>query len=161
MGFQQIQSQRCCRSKYQLRYHDITRNGTLTAGDYSFFYFYFYSFMRSLVTTRRLKLNPTAHRKPGSVYKPTIVEELVLGFVAGVASRAVSMPMNIVTLRLQTERGDSETDSDDAASDLSEEETATPLNNSDSESGLRSVFASIYREEGLAGFWKGMLNDAE
>ncbi|KAJ8697169.1 hypothetical protein PTI98_006967 [Pleurotus ostreatus] len=121
----------------------------------NFFYFYFYSFMRSLVTTRRLKLNPAAHHKPGSVYKPTIVEELVLGFVAGVASRAVSMPMNIVTLRLQTERGDSETDSEDIASDVSEEETATPSDNSVSESGLRSVFASIYREEGLAGFWKG------
>ncbi|KAG5219808.1 oxidation resistance protein [Salix suchowensis] len=119
---------------------------------------YMMDFQR-IQSQRCCRTKPAAHHKPGSVYKPTIVEELVLGFVAGVASRAVSMPMNIVTLRLQTGRGDSETDSDNTASDLTEEETATPSNNSDSESGLRSVFASIYREEGLAGFWKGMLPD--
>jgi hypothetical protein len=73
-----------------------------------------------------------------------MIQELVLGFIAGVASRAVSSPLNIVTLRLQTERSNEE-DEDD--SDLVSESTQS--------TGVTDVVKLIYKEEGLAGFWRG------
>ncbi|KAF8886036.1 hypothetical protein BD779DRAFT_1532170, partial [Infundibulicybe gibba] len=61
------------------------------------------------------------------------MEELVLGFLAGVASRSISMPLNIITLKLQTDREESETPS----------------------KGITAVIKQIYNHQGLAGFWRG------
>lgn len=69
-----------------------------------------------------------------------MLEELVLGFIAGIASRIVSTPLNIVTLKLQTERDDVE-------------ETGEP-----SSMGMIDVIKSIYKTQGLAGFWRGCPN---
>lgn len=69
-----------------------------------------------------------------------MLEELLLGFLAGVASRAISTPLNIVTLQLQAE---SDNDEDDG--DALEE----------SSSGVGAVVKRIYKERGLVGFWRG------
>lgn len=67
-----------------------------------------------------------------------MIEELLLGFLAGVASRAVSTPLNIVTLRLQAEREGEE----------GEPGTSASL-------GIMGTVKHIYEEKGLSGFWKG------
>ncbi|KAK7057709.1 mitochondrial carrier domain-containing protein [Favolaschia claudopus] len=106
----------------------------------NFLYFYFYAFLRYLLTRRRLSLNP----KPGRIaspHKPTLPEEILLGFIAGVASRAVSTPLNIVTLRLQVEK-----DNDSEEAEIKEGTSAT---------GISGAFKKIYREDGLGGFWRG------
>ncbi|KAF7362406.1 hypothetical protein MVEN_00587800 [Mycena venus] len=106
----------------------------------NFFYFYFYAFLRYLLTRRRLTLNskPTDLARP---HKPSLAEEILLGFIAGVASRAVSTPLNIITLRLQVEQEEDE----EAASEAKAESVA----------GVNGVVQKIYREEGILGFWRG------
>ncbi|KAJ7163456.1 mitochondrial carrier domain-containing protein [Mycena crocata] len=105
----------------------------------NFFYFYFYAFLRYLLTRRRLSLNskpsPLAHP-----HKPSLLEEVLLGFIAGVASRAVSTPLNIVTLRLQIENENDE-----------EEESGVELPSA----RVGGVVNKIYKEEGILGFWRG------
>ncbi|KAJ7725077.1 mitochondrial carrier domain-containing protein [Mycena metata] len=107
----------------------------------NFFYFYFYAFLRYLLTRRRLSLNS----KPSHLahpHKPTLPEEILLGFVAGVASRAVSTPLNIITLKLQAEQENE-----------GPEETAA--NEDEPVSGVAGVVNKIYQEQGILGFWRG------
>ncbi|TFK45029.1 mitochondrial carrier domain-containing protein [Crucibulum laeve] len=85
------------------------------------FYFYIYSFLRSLSTQRR-------------------ISEIILGFIAGVASRAISTPLNIITLRLQREAEEDEESGDETSSNSST---------------ITDVVKAIYKEKGLAGFWRG------
>ncbi|KDR75555.1 hypothetical protein GALMADRAFT_68813 [Galerina marginata CBS 339.88] len=108
----------------------------------NFFYFYCYAFLRSLSTRRLLSLRTRSSTKPqiSGSHKPTMIEELILGFIAGVASRAISTPLNIVTLRLQTEREVSEVDT--------ENKINKPM-------GMIDVVKAIYQEAGLSGFWRG------
>lgn len=70
-------------------------------------------------------------------------QELALGFIAGVASRAISTPLNIVTLRLQTESDQADYDDDEDTVEKSEPIT------------IISVVKRIYGEQGIAGFWRG------
>ncbi|KAJ6491658.1 mitochondrial carrier domain-containing protein [Mycena vitilis] len=107
----------------------------------NFFYFYFYAFLRYLLTSRRISSSgkTTTLARP---YKPGLAEEVLLGFIAGVASRAVSTPLNIVTLRLQVEQ---ENDPDEDTIPGMEEPA----------SGVSDVVKKIYKEQGLLGFWRG------
>ncbi|KAJ7047828.1 mitochondrial carrier domain-containing protein [Mycena alexandri] len=107
----------------------------------NFFYFYFYAFLRYLLTRRRLSLNskPSHLARP---HKPTLPEEILLGFVAGVASRAMSTPLNIITLKLQAEQENEGL-----------EEIAT--NEDEPVSGVAGVVNKIYQEQGILGFWRG------
>ncbi|KAJ7807821.1 mitochondrial carrier domain-containing protein [Mycena olivaceomarginata] len=105
----------------------------------NFFYFYFYAFLRYLLTRRRLSLDSKSSHliRP---HKPSLMEEVLLGFIAGVASRAVSTPLNIVTLRLQIEQendGDEEEDVDESVPRVG------------------GVVKKIYKEDGIWGFWRG------
>ncbi|KAJ6590122.1 mitochondrial carrier domain-containing protein [Mycena vulgaris] len=105
----------------------------------NFFYFYFYAFLRYLLTRRQITLNP----KPAHLvrpHKPSLPEEILLGFIAGVASRAVSTPLNIITLRLQAENDNEEDEGLDA------EKLG---------SGVSGVVKKIYGEQGILGFWRG------
>lgn len=79
-------------------------------------------------------------------HKPTLIEELVLGFIAGVASRAVSTPLNIITLRTQTER-----EEDEDEDDVDRTRSPRPVNSG----GIVEIVKLIYKEQGLAGFWRG------
>ncbi|KAF8190829.1 mitochondrial carrier domain-containing protein [Pholiota molesta] len=107
----------------------------------SFFYFYFYSFLRFLSTKRSIPIIGRNTRSSKS-HKPTLIEELFLGFLAGVASRAVSTPLEIVTLKMQTER-ENDDDSDETDGEVTENK------------GIIDIVKLIYQEQGLAGFWRG------
>lgn len=98
----------------------------------NFCYYYVYSFLRNSVLRYRYKDTKAKISLP-------VLQELFLGFIAGVASRAVSMPLNLVTLRLQAER------------DADDEENS----DKDQAVGLSSVVKLIYSEHGLSGFWRG------
>ncbi|KAF8963574.1 mitochondrial carrier domain-containing protein [Flammula alnicola] len=110
----------------------------------NFFYFYFYTFLRRLSVKRLIPFPGRTSRKLGR-HKPSLIEDLVLGLIAGVMSRAVSTPLNIVTLRIQTER---EVDEEELGSDNTE-----PL-------GIADVVKLIYKEQGLKGFWRGFQTSA-
>jgi adenine nucleotide transporter 17 len=104
-----------------------------------FLYYYFYSFLRSFLTRRR---------SPSSLAKlkiPTlsVAEELGLGFAAGLASKLISTPLSVVTVRLQTEREDAEED------EISYDEEMQKVG------GVKDVIGRIYEEDGLVGFWRG------
>jgi solute carrier family 25 (peroxisomal adenine nucleotide transporter), member 17 len=122
--------------------HTYQRWGpNLYGHDFSFLYFYFYSFLRNSYVERMTQGN----RKPSTTAKLPVIQELLLGFISGIASRAVSTPLNIITLRLQTERQHYD----------SEEEEEKAIKSSSS-SGIVLVGKQIYKENGLAGFWQGV-----
>jgi hypothetical protein len=100
---------------------------------HSFFYFYFYTLLRSL---RPSPQSPSNSKSPTATASKNVLSELALGFVAGVASRAVSTPLNVVTLGLQTARDDDE-------------------EGERKDAGVMGVVRRIYKEEGLKGFWRG------
>ena len=105
----------------------------------SFLYYYFYSFLRSFLTRRR---SPSSLAK-SKVPTLSVAEELGLGFVAGLASKLISTPLSVVTVRLQTEREDAEEDET-----LYTEEAQKV-------GGVKDVIGRIYEEDGLVGFWRG------
>ncbi|EGO00795.1 hypothetical protein SERLA73DRAFT_133846, partial [Serpula lacrymans var. lacrymans S7.3] len=98
----------------------------------SFFYYYAYSFLRSILTRRRAKAAMLS-----------VPQELAIGYIAGLASRAISTPLGTITVRLQTERDDEDALSPD---DGKAGNTKT---------GFRAACEHIYDENGLLGFWKG------
>ncbi|TDL23085.1 mitochondrial carrier [Rickenella mellea] len=71
------------------------------------------------------------------------LEELSIGFVAGVASRAISTPLALITVRLQDAKDAKEKASDNDDDDELEE-------NPD----VVSIVKQIYSTDGLFGFWK-------
>ncbi|KAJ7270129.1 mitochondrial carrier domain-containing protein [Mycena haematopus] len=110
----------------------------------NFFYFYFYAFLRYLLTRRRLSLNSKPSRL-AHPYKPSLAEEVLLGFIAGVASRAVSTPLNIVTLKLQIQI-EQENEGDEDFETAADKAPVT---------GVGRVVKKIYRDGGVRGFWRG------
>ncbi|RPD57349.1 mitochondrial carrier [Lentinus tigrinus ALCF2SS1-7] len=118
----------------------------------NFLYYYFYTFLHAIVARRRTSASSTSllHTLKHALTAPTkpvllgVPTELAVGFVAGVASRAVSTPLSVVTVRLQTE--DTDDDSDDESSSKAEPPA---------DEGFLDVVRNIYAEEGLAGFWAG------
>ncbi|KAH8103604.1 mitochondrial carrier [Cristinia sonorae] len=117
----------------------------------NFLYFYFYSFLRTILIrrkTRHVVLTPKSKAKPVLL---SVIEELGIGFVAGVASRAISTPLSVVTVRLQTASEDEDEEVDlEAASEKSDvtgprKEILGPV----------KVMKRILAEDGLSGLWKG------
>ncbi|KAG5351711.1 hypothetical protein C0989_005154 [Termitomyces sp. Mn162] len=108
----------------------------------SFLYFYVYSFLRSLATKRLVPFRSSSRAGISPIHKPSMAEELVLGFIAGVLSRAVSTPLSMISLRLRAE--------ETADKDSYEENEARPPRNS-----VVGAARSIYKEHGLIGFWRG------
>ncbi|KAG6855540.1 hypothetical protein C0991_005053 [Blastosporella zonata] len=90
-----------------------------------------------------MTLRPSSKPSKKPAHKPTMAEELILGFIAGVLSRAVSTPLNMITLRLQAQ-GNDEDDSD--------EENGLELSRN---GGVAAAAKSIYQQYGLFGFWRG------
>ena len=81
----------------------------------------------------------------------SVVEELGIGFLAGVTSRAISTPLSVITVRLQTE-----------AEGRNANEELDPEKGDSEDASLRrepkGVLAAtkrIYNEQGLKGFWGG------
>jgi adenine nucleotide transporter 17 len=96
------------------------------------------------LSTKRLIPTIGRNTRSSKPHKPTLIEELFLGFLAGVASRAVSTPLEIVTLKMQTER-ENDDDSDEIDGEVTENK------------GIIDIVKLIYQEQGLAGFWRGEL----
>lgn len=115
----------------------------------SFLYFYFYSFLRSVLVRRKTRSSIPAPKTKAKPVLLSVVEELGIGFIAGVASRAISTPLSVVTVRLQTatEGDDDEGEMNAEKGEASEQtkEITTPV----------TVMRKIYSEEGLTGFWRG------
>jgi adenine nucleotide transporter 17 len=109
----------------------------LTGGP-SFLYFYVYALLRAFALRKRAHAAGKA-----AVQTLSVAIELALGFVAGVASRAVSTPLSVITVRLQTE-GDG--DDEEKEKPALKAKKARPL----------QVLQRIYDADGLAGFWKGL-----
>ncbi|EPQ55335.1 mitochondrial carrier [Gloeophyllum trabeum ATCC 11539] len=117
----------------------------------NFFYFYAYLFLRNLLSRRKapgIILSSTASSSSALSKKIIILsvpEELAVGFLAGVLSRAISTPLGVITARLQTESEDQE-----------ESEPKESIGQPNITSGrVVDVVKAIYSESGLAGFWRG------
>ncbi|ETW74755.1 mitochondrial carrier protein [Heterobasidion irregulare TC 32-1] len=111
----------------------------------NFLYFYMYSFLRSLLIRR------SSNRSSSKTPILSVPRELSIGFIAGVASRFISSPLSIITVRLQTEREGS----DDELREAEDGEGEKINNGTTADKGLYGTAKSIYAEETLAGFWKG------
>ncbi|KAI0359228.1 mitochondrial carrier [Trametes cingulata] len=125
----------------------------------NFLYFYFYTLLHALVARRRAASNvPLIQAIKHALTSPTppillgVPAELAVGFVAGVASRAVSTPFSVVTVRLQTGDGEESDDSSDDESSIAEKAPGIPVKGPPR---FADVVRRIYAEQGLAGFWAG------
>ena len=67
------------------------------------------------------------------------------------ASRFISSPLSIITVRLQTEREGG----DDELREAEDDEGEKVNDGIAEDKGVYGTAKSIYAEEGLAGFWKG------
>ncbi|CAL1712027.1 unnamed protein product [Somion occarium] len=120
--------------------------GTDTLANFlsSFLYFYFYSFLRAILVRRKARfLLPSGKARNPARILLSAPEEIGVGFLAGVASRSIITPLNVITVRLQTVHDDSDDEENNA-------EIPTPQ-----EPGPVDVTREIYSEDGLQGFWKG------
>lgn len=81
----------------------------------------------------------------------SVTEELGIGFLAGVASRAISTPLSVITVRLQTETEGEDEEGEMNADNGSPEEAERRRE----PKGLLSTVKRIYEEQGLLGFWGG------
>ncbi|KZV66731.1 mitochondrial carrier [Peniophora sp. CONT] len=100
----------------------------------NFLYFYAYTLLRALVLRRASRASSS---KPASPPALSMAQELLLGFVAGVSSKMIASPLSVVTVRLQTAREDDEELPGSTVKDVA------------------ATIQSIYKDEGLRGFWKG------
>ncbi|GBE84129.1 mitochondrial carrier [Sparassis crispa] len=113
---------------------------TLVSG---FLYYYFYTILHALAARLRssspLSRALTARTRPVLLPLPV---ELAVGYIAGIASRAVSMPLSLITVRLQSAGGEGE----DEDGDDGKRKGVPPV---------VDIVRSIYTEQGLCGFWAG------
>ncbi|KAL5483201.1 hypothetical protein ACEPAI_8431 [Sanghuangporus weigelae] len=115
----------------------------------SIFYFYAYSFLRNRVFKRdRVSSNKTTKQSGSTTL--VALEEIAIGFLAGTASRAVSIPLSLVTVRLQSEQ-QQRLDSESEGGDL--EKGGDEYGHSSR--SIVNVVKHIYAEGGLRGFWRG------
>ncbi|KAI0628360.1 mitochondrial carrier domain-containing protein [Trametes polyzona] len=121
----------------------------------NFLYFYFYTLLHALAARWRGSSNTSLiqaiRRALSSPTRPTLLSvpaELAIGFAAGVASRAVSTPLGVITVRMQTENEDDEDDDVRPSAFDSCSDRSKPPHFTD-------IVRKIYREEGVAGFWAG------
>ncbi|KAH9888441.1 mitochondrial carrier [Cubamyces lactineus] len=131
----------------------------------NFLYFYFYTLLHAVVARRRSTSDvPLLQALKRAVVSPTspillgVPTELAVGFVAGVASRAVSTPLSVITVRMQTSRDDDEDpEDDDTDSALDKRPPALPEANRPLKTSpsFSEVMRTIYSDEGLRGFWSG------
>ncbi|KZT72453.1 mitochondrial carrier [Daedalea quercina L-15889] len=130
----------------------------------NFLYFYFYTVLHALAARRRASresstpLLATLRKAISSPTAPVLLGvpmELAVGFIAGVASRAVSTPLSVLTVHLQSGASNDDS-SDDGDSESTGKSSDLRENNSTGRRlGLHEVVRNIYTEQGLSGFWAG------
>ncbi|KAI0740655.1 mitochondrial carrier [Earliella scabrosa] len=123
----------------------------------NFLYFYYYTLLHALVARKRvssdaslLKVLKEALKAPTKPVLLGVPTELAVGFIAGAASRAVSTPLSVVTVRMQT--GGDDDDSEDDTRNGSPSRTTKAASTSPS---FTQAVRTIYSDDGLAGFWAG------
>lgn len=140
-------------------YEGLTTDTASTALS-NFLYFYFYTVLHALATRRHARHNtPVIAALRQALTAPTrsvllsVPTELAVGFLAGVASRAISTPLSVLTVQLQTSNNE----------DAQPEEREAQLEHSDASQEkatrkagrLVELAKEIYTEHGLPGFWAG------
>lgn len=116
----------------------------------NFLYFYFYAFLRTVLVRRKARISPPPSSKAAPVLL-SVAEELGIGFLAGVASRAISTPLSVITVRLQTE-----TEGQDESGELDPEKgDPEDAARRGEPRGVLATVKKIYAEQGLKGFWGG------
>jgi len=126
----------------------------------NFLYFYFYAVLHALVARRRsnsstVPLLTALRRALTSPTAPVLLgvpAELAVGFVAGVASRAISTPLGVLTVQLQS--GDGNEEDEENAQGMKERKTHKEKG---SALKLIDVVQRIYAEQGISGFWAGFV----
>ncbi|KAG0148832.1 hypothetical protein CROQUDRAFT_654439 [Cronartium quercuum f. sp. fusiforme G11] len=135
----------------------------------SFIYFYVYTSLRKLSAAAK---RHRAKISPGSSLSSleSVLEELMIGAVAGMMCKACTCPLSNITVRIQASKptprppptvmntpmseyppsragsgSDSDSDSDDEHSDRSR--------------GVLAIIAAIKRERGWLGYWSGFSNN--
>ncbi|KAI1785290.1 mitochondrial carrier [Ganoderma leucocontextum] len=124
----------------------------------NFLYFYLYTLLHALAARQRASSHAprlqTVKRAVTSPTRPVLLDapsELALGFVAGVASRAISTPLSLITVRLQT------SDDDEDGTEMEASIVPETASVKKRRPGFSEVLRSIYMEESLSGFWAGFL----
>ncbi|KAL7277568.1 hypothetical protein ACG7TL_008493 [Trametes sanguinea] len=134
----------------------------------NFLYFYFYTLLHAIVARRRAAATnaPLLQTLKCALTSPTppvllgVSAELAVGFLAGVASRAMSTPLSVVTVRLQTGGDDNEADDgsdEDSGAEATQRTTKTEATQRTTKKSphFSEVIHDIYSERGLSGFWAG------
>ncbi|GAA5832206.1 hypothetical protein JCM11251_004279 [Rhodosporidiobolus azoricus] len=154
-----------------------------------FLYFFLYAFLRNRLMARRLRqgVGVQVASSPSSVgtvgdgkaKRPappllSVVEELVVGSLAGVVAKGIVSPLSMITVRAQTSserKGDAEGEKegdktlvDEMAAAAKKGQSGKKDEDSDTESeegGYKEspsavkIAQEIYDEQGIAGFWSG------
>lgn len=111
----------------------------------NFIYFYIYSYLRATLIRRR---DNSPGDKAQLAAMLSVPEELLIGFLSGVASKGLTTPLSVITVQLQSEDDDEVPPDSHRKNDLSSH--PTPSN------AVMRVVYRIYSDSGLGGFWKGM-----
>ena len=123
-------------------------------------YFYFYTVLHALAARRRATRNapvPLLETLRKAIVSPTapkllgVPTELAVGFIAGVASRAISTPLSVLTVRLQSNSSGDSDEEDEESKLFDDNRTASERKHP----GLMEVARNIYKEQGMSGFWAG------
>lgn len=115
---------------------------------YSFLYFFFYTSLRTILVRRKGTHRLKSKAPPALL---SVLEELGIGFFAGIASRAISTPLSVVTVRLQTKTEGEDEDGElnaEKGSPAEAERLRVPR-------GVGGTVRRIYEDQGLTGFWGG------
>ena len=155
MGYWRTRRRLSCPGVYRINFKPsvIPTDDTL-----SFLYFYFYTLLHALAARRRAAFHApllqTIKRAVTSPTRPVLLgapTELAIGFVAGVASCAISTPLSVITVRLQTSGDDGDGNGVDPQPSIGPETGATKKQRP----GFCEVLRNIHAEESLYGFWAG------
>lgn len=135
---------------------------------HSFLFFFFRSFFVERVRRRRTADAPYASKgEKAPSFALTAAEDLIIGMVAGAASRFFTTPLSNVTVRMQTSataksKGDAGNKGKENAKGKGKEQAKPPAESeSDDEdeygsgTGITAMMREILAEKGVAGLWAG------
>ena len=127
-------------------YHGITAD-TLSTALSNFLYFYVYAAFHKLLvkwkSSKRLMLSFPAF------------ENLIIGVLAGILSRAVTTPLSTITVRKQTAAKVAKKDIESVENVVNSSEEAEEEDSDYAADSSITIAKDIYHEHGLSGFWRG------
>lgn len=125
---------------------------TLATALSNFLYFYAYSALHKLLLRRKLALDKDRDIKLAQPFTGT--EELIIGCIAGIISRAVTTPLSAITVRKQTaaKSRSKDEEEDKNLATVEDEEHEDSEYSADSSTAIAK---DIYQTYGISGFWRG------